>query len=194
MTELTALCVYCGSSNQVAETHKDAAAELGRLAARRGVQLIFGGGRVGLMGILADAALAEGGEVIGVIPEHLQTAEVGHSGLTRLEVVESMHVRKMRMCELADAFCTLPGGLGTLDETFEIITWRQLGLHDKPITVVNLDGFWDPLLALIDHQAAGGYVRPQHRDIFQVVETVEAVFEAVAEAPAARTPSAVERM
>jgi len=194
MTDLTALCVYCGSSQGVKPSHRDAAAELGRLAAQRGVRIVFGGGRVGLMGILADAALAAGGEVIGVIPEHLQSAEVGHNGLTRLEVVESMHVRKMRMCALADAFCTLPGGLGTLDETFEIITWRQLGLHDKPITLLNLEGFWDPLLTLIRHQTGAGYVRPQHQGLFQVVERVGAVFEAVAAAPEAQRPSAVERM
>lgn len=194
MTDLTALCVYCGSSRGVAPSHREAAAELGRLAARRGVRIVFGGGRVGLMGVLADAALAAGGEVIGVIPEHLQTAEVGHSELTRLEVVESMHVRKMRMCELSDAFCTLPGGLGTLDETFEIVTWRQLGLHDKPIAIVNLEGFWDPLLTLIGHQVDAGYVKPQHRALFQVVDSVEAVFETVAAAPEAQRPSAVERM
>ena len=105
-----------------------------------------------------------------------------------------MHVRKMRMCELADAFCALPGGLGTLDETFEIITWRQLGLHDKPITLLNLEGFWGPLLDLIDHQAEAGYVRPQHRGLFRVVNTVESVFDAIAEAPATHQASVVERM
>ena len=194
MTDLTALCDYCGSSQGVAPSHRQAAAELGRLAAQRGVQIVFGGGRVGLMGVLADAALAAGGEVIGVIPEHLQAAEVGHNELTRLEVVESMHVRKMRMCELADAFCTLPGGLGTLDETFEIITWRQLGLHDKPITILNLEGFWDPLLDLIDHQTEAGYVRPQHRGLFRVVNTVASVFDAIAEAPDTHQASVVERM
>ena len=180
MTELTSLCVYCGSSSEVSQRHKDAAAALGCAAAERGVQVVFGGGRVGLMGIVADAALAAGGSVIGIIPEHLQSAEMSHGGLTRLEIVDSMHVRKQRMCELSDAFCSLPGGLGTLDETFEIITWRQLGLHDKPIVVLNVAGFWDPLVALIDHQREGGYIRRQHSRLFSVVDQVDQVFDVIA--------------
>ncbi len=184
MTELRALCVYCGSSNGVAATHLEAAAELGRLAARRGIEIVFGGGHVGLMGALADGALAEGGRVTGVIPEHLKAREVGHRGLSELVVVESMHSRKRRMFELSDAFCALPGGLGTLDETFEMITWKQLGLHDKPIVLVNLDGFWDPLLALFAHQLEASYIRPQHAHLVRVVARIESVFEAVAGAPA----------
>jgi uncharacterized protein (TIGR00730 family) len=142
------------------------------------------------MGVVADAALAAGGEVIGVIPEHLQVRELGHGGLTRLEVVESMHSRKARMCALADAFCVLPGGLGTLDEAFEIITWKQLRLHDKPIVLLNQGGFWGPLLELVRHQVAEGYVRPQHAELFAVAETVAGVFEAIAAAP---EPCAPER-
>ena len=183
MTKLTSLCVYCGSSSNVEKSHVQAAAELGRLTAGRGIEIVFGGGRVGLMGVLADAALAAGGRVTGIIPEHLQAMEVGHNGVSRLEVVESMHSRKMRMCELSDAFCVLPGGLGTLDETFEIITWKQLGLHDKPVVVVNHDGFWDPLIELIEHQRRAGYVRERHAHLFTVVERVDQVFAAVAAAP-----------
>ncbi|HSR73139.1 MAG TPA: TIGR00730 family Rossman fold protein, partial [Kiloniellales bacterium] len=160
MARLGTLCVYCGSSNAVDPAHRAAAAALGRRAARNGVGLVFGGGHVGLMGALADAALAEGGRVIGVIPEHLKIREHGHRGLSEMIVVDSMHTRKRRMFELSDAFCVLPGGLGTLDEAFEIITWKQLGLHDRPIVLVNLGSFWDPLLRLIEHQTAGGYVRP----------------------------------
>jgi uncharacterized protein (TIGR00730 family) len=163
---------------------------LGREAAARGIRIVFGGGHVGLMGVVADAALAAGGEVIGVIPEHLQVRELGHRGLTRLEVVESMHSRKARMCALADAFCVLPGGLGTLDEAFEIITWKQLRLHDKPIVLLNQAGYWGPLLDLVKHQVAAGYVRPQHAELFSVAETVAGVFEALAEAP---EPCAPER-
>ncbi|MEE8499045.1 MAG: TIGR00730 family Rossman fold protein [Kiloniellales bacterium] len=185
MTELRALCVYCGSSNGVAAKHLEAAAELGRLAARRGIEIVFGGGHVGLMGALADGALAEGGRVTGVIPEHLKAREVGHRGLSELVVVDSMHSRKRRMFELSDAFCALPGGLGTLDETFEMITWKQLGLHDKPIVLVNLDGFWDPLLALFAHQLEAGYIRPKHAHLVRVVARIESVFDAVAGAPAA---------
>ncbi len=124
MARITSLCVYCGSSASGDERHRDWASDLGREAAERAIRIVFGGGHVGLMGVVADAALAAGGEVIGVIPEHLQMRELGHGGLTRLEVVESMHSRKARMCALADAFCVLPGGQGTLDEAFEIVTWK----------------------------------------------------------------------
>jgi uncharacterized protein (TIGR00730 family) len=184
MTDIAFLCVYCGSSDRVDQGHLAAAAELGRTAAERGIEIVFGGGRVGLMGVLADAALGAGGQVTGIIPEHLRAMEVGHNGVSRLEVVESMHSRKMRMCELSDAFCVLPGGLGTLDETFEIVTWKQLGLHDKPIVVVNHQGFWDPLIELIDHQVAAGYVRSGHAQLFTVVDRVDQVFDTLAAAPA----------
>ena len=190
MAGITSLCVYCGSSNRGDERHRDWAAALGREAARRAISIVFGGGHVGLMGVVADAALAARGEVIGVIPEHLQVRELGHSGVTRLEVVDSMHSRKARMCALADAFCILPGGLGTLDETFEIITWKQLRLHDKPIVLLNQAGYWGLLLDLVKHQVAEGYVRPQHAELFTVAESVAGVFEAIAEAP---EPCAPER-
>ena len=194
MAELTSLCVYCGSSERAEASHRELAAWLGREAAGRGVGIVFGGGRVGLMGILADAALSAGGEVIGIIPEHLEAREVGHDAVTRLEVVESMHSRKARMCELADAFCVLPGGLGTLDETFEIITWKQLGLHDKPVVLVNLDGYWTPLLDLIAHQVEAGYVRPRDAALFTVVEDPRGVFDAIARAPEPAIPDAVPRL
>jgi uncharacterized protein (TIGR00730 family) len=194
MTRLRALCVYCGSSDGGDPQHREWAAELGGEAAHQGVRIIFGGGRIGLMGVLAEAALAAGGEVIGVIPEHLQALEVGHDGVTRLEVVDSMHSRKARMCELADAFCVLPGGLGTLDEAIEIITWKQLRLHDKPIILLNQAGYWDPLLALIAHQAAQGYVRPEHAELFSVVSDVAGVFEAAHQAPAPQIPDSGRRL
>jgi uncharacterized protein (TIGR00730 family) len=194
MAELTALCVYCGSSDRTETSHRELAAWLGREAARRGVDIVFGGGRVGLMGVLADAALSAGGEVIGIIPGHLEAREVGHNTVTRLEVVDSMHSRKARMCELADAFCVLPGGLGTLDETFEIITWKQLGLHDKPIVLVNLDGYWTPLLDLIAHQVEAGYVRPRDTALFTVVEDPRALFDAIARAPEPAIEEVSERL
>ena len=186
MTGISALCDYCGSSNHVAPGYLEAARRVGLEAAARGIGIVFGGGRVGMMGAVAEGALEAGGEVIGIIPNHLQEQEVGHDGLTRLEIVDSMHVRKMRMFELSDAFCALPGGLGTLDETFEIVTWKQLGLHDAPVLLVNLDGYWDPLLEMVAHQAEAGFVRPQHRQLFQVVDGIEALFEALA---AAEPPS-----
>ena len=195
MAELRALCVYCGSSEGVDGRHVEAAAALGKAAAERGVRIVFGGGRVGLMGVLADAALAAGGAVTGIIPRHLMAREVGHQGIGDLKVVATMHERKMLMCDLSDAFCVLPGGFGTLDETFEIVTWRQLELHDKPVVLVNLAGFWDPLVTLVEHQTAAGYVRPAHLELFQVVETVEAVFEAVAAAPQPKLgPAAVDHL
>ncbi|MDH3791389.1 MAG: TIGR00730 family Rossman fold protein [Rhodospirillales bacterium] len=195
MADLRALCVYCGSSDAVDPRHLEAAADLGRQAAGRGVRIVFGGGRVGLMGVLADAALAAGGAVTGIIPGHLMAREVGHEALGDLQVVDTMHERKMRMCDLSDAFCALPGGFGTLDETFEIVTWRQLGLHDKPVVLINLAGFWDPLVHLIAHQAAAGYVKPAHSGLLQVVESVEAVFDAVAAAPEPKLgPAAVDRL
>ena len=178
-SRIRALCVYCGSSDAVAPEHLAAAAELGRLAAGRGIEVVFGGGRVGLMGALADGTLGAGGRVTGVIPEHLRDLEVGHDGVDEMIVVDSMHARKRRMFEISDAFCALPGGLGTLDEFFEIITWKQLGLHDKPVVLVNPDGFWDPLLALIAHQLEAGYIRPRHAGLYRVVERIEAVFDAI---------------
>lgn len=194
MARISSLCVYCGSSDRGDGRHRDWARDLGREAAGRAVQIVFGGGHVGLMGVVADAALAAGGEVIGVIPEHLQVREVGHEGLTRMEVVDSMHTRKARMCALADAFCILPGGLGTLDEAFEIITWKQLRLHDKPIVLLNQAGYWQPFLDLVAHQVAAGYVRPEHAELFAVAETVGQVFEAIAEAPEPSAPARQARL
>ena len=158
--------------------------------AERGVRLVYGGGRVGLMGILADAALAAGGSVTGIIPAHLEEREVEHRELTELVVVGSMHERKHRMFETADAFAVLPGGLGTLDETFEMVTWRLLGLHDKPIVLVDNAGYWAPLLNLIDHTIASGFAQPSVKRLFTVVERVDDVFAAVA---AAATPCAPAR-
>jgi hypothetical protein len=173
------LCVYCGSSNRADPIFYEAAAALGRGMAARGWRLVYGGGRVGLMGAAAEAALAGGSAVIGIIPGFLHDAEVGHHGVTDLQIVESMHERKMRMFELSDAFCILPGGLGTLDEMFEIMTWRQLGLHDKPIVLANLHGFWDPLLTLLQSQASFRFVREEHARLLTAVDSVEAVFEAL---------------
>jgi uncharacterized protein (TIGR00730 family) len=194
MTFLTSLCVYCGSSDRVDPAHRQAAATLGRLLGQRGIRLVYGGGRVGLMGICADAAMAAGGEVIGIIPEHLNSVEIGHKGLSELRVVPSMHVRKQMMFELADAFAILPGGLGTLDETFEIITWRQLQVHDKPIILVDNNGYWRPLIALIDHAIAAGFAKPTTRRLFQVVRRVEDIIPAIEAAPEPMRASAGDRI
>jgi uncharacterized protein (TIGR00730 family) len=150
--------VFCGSSPGRLPEYAEAAADFGRGLAQAGVGVVYGGASVGLMGVLADAALDAGGEVIGVLPGGLFAAEVPHPGLTRMEVVGSMHERKARMAALADGFAALPGGLGTLDELFEILTWRQLGLHRKPVAIVDVDGFWDPLAGLLDGLTLAGLV------------------------------------
>ncbi len=148
----------------------------GRELARRGIRLVYGGGKVGLMGQLADAVLAGGGEVLGVIPSGLLEKEIGHGGVTELRVVTTMHERKAIMFEQADAFVVFPGGYGTLDETFEITTWKQLGLHAKPIVVVNVAGAFDPLVELLARLVEKGFVRPPHRDLVHVVADVPSVF------------------
>jgi uncharacterized protein (TIGR00730 family) len=150
--------IFCGSSMGCPDQFRAAAADFGRALARAGVGIVYGGASVGLMGVLADAALAEGGEVIGVIPGGLFAAEVPHPSLTRLDVVSSMHERKAVMASLADGFAALPGGLGTLDELFEILTWRQIGLHAKPIALIDVGGFWDPLVTLLDGLTTAGFV------------------------------------
>jgi len=159
------LCVFCGSSTGRSPAYAEAAQTLGELLAQRRIGLVFGGGRVGMMGVLADSALAHGGEVIGVIPEALVARELAHSGVTDLRVVLSMHERKALMASLSDAFVALPGGFGTFEEFCEVTTWSQLGLHQKPCGLFNVDGFFGPLLALFDHATAEGFIRLEHRAI-----------------------------
>jgi len=175
---LTSLCIYCGSAVGRSLRYRAAAERLGRDLAANDVRLIYGGGRVGIMGVIADAVIANGGKATGVIPTFLETREVGHHGIDDLRVVDSMHVRKQLMFDLADAFAILPGGYGTLDETFEIITWRLLAMHDKPVVIVNQDGYWDKLLALIEHCRDEGFVS-QRRDLFQVVSDVDELLPAL---------------
>ena len=194
MTTVRAICVYCGSSNRVPESHKAAARDLGRQIAERGIDLVYGGGRVGLMGIVADAALAAGGRVVGIIPEHIQALEVDHEGLTELHVVDSMHTRKRMMFDRSDAFVVLPGGMGTVDETIEVITWRQLGLHDKPIIMVDHEAYWQPFQTMIDHMVGIGFCRPEHKDLYRIVDRVEAVFPALARSPEPAIPAQAKWM
>ncbi len=164
-TKLSALCVYCGSSAGHDPVHAAAATDLGRQMAARGIRLVYGGGHVGLMGILADAVLADGGEATGVIPHALMDSEVGHERLTQLLVVDDMHQRKARMAELADGFIALPGGIGTLEELFEVWTWLQLGYHQKPVGLLNVLGFYDQLLSFLDTQRDAGFLRSEHRSL-----------------------------
>jgi uncharacterized protein (TIGR00730 family) len=188
------LCVYCGSSAAVDRQYREAASELGGRLAAAGIGLVYGGGRVGLMGLLADAALAAGGVVTGVIPSRLRDAELAHEGATELVVVDSMHERKRLMAERADAFAILPGGVGTLDEMFEILSWKQLQLHEKPIFVVDIGGYWAPLHALLDHIVAQGFARPQTRDLLQVVPTVAALMAALSEASAISRKTDIDQL
>ncbi len=158
MSSLRSVCVYCGSSPRVRPAYLAAAAEMGRALATHGLTVVYGGGRSGLMGAMADAALAGGGAVIGVIPDHFYAADLAHNGLTALHIVGSMHERKARMAGLSQGFLALPGGYGTFEELFEILTWAQIGLHDHPIGLLNTQGYFDPLLALIEHAGAEGFL------------------------------------
>ncbi len=183
MTANASLCVFCGSKAGTDPACREAAAELGRLMARRGVRLVYGGGGIGLMGVLSDAVLESGGEAVGVIPDFLVKYEVANPRLTETVITGSMHKRKQRMFELSDGFVVLPGGLGTLDEAIEVITWKQLQLHAKPVVVVNVGGYWEPLAALVDGVIGGGFGHAGVAELFTVVDGVGDVFEALESAP-----------
>lgn len=165
------ICVFCGSSFGARPAYKAAAKELGELMAQRGIGLVFGGGCIGLMGTIADAVLAKGGEAVGVIPDGLMRREIGHRGVTKLHVVETMHQRKAMMADLADAFIALPGGYGTLEEFAEIVTWSQLGIQVKPCALLNIDGYWDGLLEFLDHAVNEDFVREENRALIVVGST-----------------------
>jgi uncharacterized protein (TIGR00730 family) len=175
MNRIAAVAVYCGSRSGNDPAYRVAAQALGQGLAKAGIRLVYGGGGIGLMGILADAVLGSGGEVVGVIPEFLTHREVAHAGITQLIVTDSMHSRKQRMFELADAFISMPGGLGTLDETIEIITWRQLGLHSKPILICNVTGSAAPFLAAIEAAIGADFARADVRRLYQVFDGPDAV-------------------
>lgn len=173
------VCVFCASSPGSDPAITKATIELGELLVDRGLELVYGGGAVGLMGLIADTVLAAGGEVTGVIPKNLFTREVGHTTLTRLEEVESMHVRKARMYDLADAFIALPGGYGTLEELAETLTWNQIGLLQKPVGVLDVGGFWQPLLELLDSMVDKTILKPANREVLLSEETPEALLDAL---------------
>lgn len=179
------ICVFCGSNAGHDPRYRAEADLLGRLLAGRGIELVYGGGNVGLMGVIADACLGAGGTVIGVIPEALIGKEVAgrvvdHRGLTRLEVVDSMHTRKARMAELADGFIALPGGFGTFEEFCEVLTWGQLGFHGKPMGLLNVNGFYDPLLALFERAVAEGFLREENRAMALAADDIESLLAALA--------------
>ncbi len=173
------LCVFCGSSLGRREAYGTKSQDLGRVLAEKRIELVYGGGNCGLMGVLANAVLQHGGKVIGVIPEELAAKEVGHNGLTDQHVVAGMHERKALMSQMSDGFIALPGGLGTLEELFEVMTWAQLGLQKKPIGLLNVEGYFDPVLALIEHGIGEGFVKPEYRNLWMLsaspVEIVDAL-------------------
>lgn len=179
MSEISAICVFCGSRMGTDPAYEAAARGLGRMMAERGIRLVYGGGHIGLMGVVADAVLESGGQVTGVIPDFLRRREVGRNDLTDLVVTDSMHSRKQRMFELADAFVTLPGGLGTLDETIEVATWKQLGLHAKPIVILDAAGYWTALSTLLASVVQGGFAYGDIQTLWSVVDAPEQVFDAI---------------
>lgn len=185
--------VFCGSATGRRPVHAETARGLARALVRRGLGLVTGGGRVGLMGVVADAVLEAGGEALGVIPRLLATRELAHDGMTTLHVVENMHERKALMATLGGAFVALPGGMGTLEELFEALTWAQLGIHHKPVGILGVDGFWDPLERFLDHQVEEGFLRPQHRALLVRADDPDALLDLLerGQPPGATPPTPV---
>ena len=183
MTTISSVCVFCGSRKGADPAFEAAARDLGVRLAERRIRLVYGGGGIGLMGAITDAVIEHGGQVTGIIPDFLMKHEVGHAGVTDLIVVGSMHDRKRAMFERSDGFVVLPGGLGTLDETFEIITWKQLRLHDKPIVVLDVAGYWQSLKQLVETAIHGGFAHPAISGLFTVVDRVEDVIATLESAP-----------
>jgi uncharacterized protein (TIGR00730 family) len=173
------ICVFCGSSSGSHPEYGAAAEELGAELVRRTIGLVYGGGKVGLMGVLADAVLKAGGEAVGVIPEHIMSREIGHKGLTKLHVVHSMHERKALMADLSDAFVAMPGGFGTLEEFCEVVTWTQLGLHAKPCGILNVRRYYSPLLAMFDHAVEERFLKPENRALVLARESPSELLRAL---------------
>lgn len=174
------ICVFCGSKVGTSGAYRAAAERLGEVLVERGIGLVFGGGSVGLMGVIADAVLARGGEVIGVIPEVLATEELLHTRVATMHVTASMHARKARMAELSDAFIALPGGFGTFEELFEMVTWTQLGIHSKPVGLLNVAGYFDPIVRLVDHAIAEGFIKEKNRELIVVADRPEPLLDHIA--------------
>lgn len=194
MEKIKSVCVYCGSSNSVSDDYKIAAKSLGEQFVKHDVRLVYGGGHVGLMGIIADSVMANNGRVTGFITQYLNEFEKGHTGISELFVVDSMHERKRLMFEHSDAFAILPGGFGTLDEIFEILTWRQLRLHSKPIVFVDINKYWSSLFeTFVAHMIEEKFIRPEHRKFYTIVENIEDVLPALEEHSNGGSPNLVSR-
>ncbi len=179
MAVFKSLSVFCGSKVGCNPNYEIEAKKLGSLMAERGVRLVYGGGRIGLMGVVASAVHEGGGEIVGFIPDFLMSLEIANEGIGELVVTDSMHIRKAKMFEISDAAVVLPGGIGTLDEAIEIMTWKQLRQHDKPIVLVNVDGYWDPFLGLINSVVDGGFAHPKINELISVVNSADEVFDAL---------------
>lgn len=193
MSELVSVCVFCGSSPGARPIYGEAADRFGALLAEAGIRLIYGGGNVGLMGRVADAVMTAGGEAVGVIPRFLMDREVGHTALTEIHVVDSMHERKAMMAKLSDGFAILPGGIGTLEEMFEVWTWRQLGLHPKPCAVLNVGGYYDRMVGFLDDMVVEGFLQPGHRAALQIAATPEELLAAMHLRPAPARPNGLSK-
>jgi uncharacterized protein (TIGR00730 family) len=187
MTRRLSVCVYCGSRSGASLRYTQAAQAVGAWIGQKGARLVYGGGHAGLMGTVADATLASGGEVFGVIPRALQTRELAHQGLTELQVVDTMHQRKALMAQESDVFLALPGGIGTLEELFEVWTWLQLGYHDKPVGLLNVDGYFDDLLRFMDHTTSQGFVSSEQRALLQVDDDAERLLSLLARLASTKT-------
>ncbi|MFM8534331.1 MAG: TIGR00730 family Rossman fold protein [Acidimicrobiia bacterium] len=187
------IAVFCGSSIGNQPAYAEAAVALGGVLAKRGIGLVYGGGNVGLMGVIAEAVLTAGGEVIGVIPQALADRELAHGGVTDLRIVDSMHTRKAMMAELSDAFIAMPGGVGTFEEFFEVVTWTQLGLHRKPCALLNVAGFYAPLAAFIDQAVSEGFIKPIHRQMIVVDDNPERLVDSLAKVELPDVPKWIRR-
>lgn len=175
------ICVFCGSNSGTDPLYSETAEKVGKFLAENNIELVYGGGRVGLMGKIADTVMANGGKVTGIIPKGLSDREVAHQGLTELKIVGSMHERKALMAELSDGFIALPGGIGTFEEFCEIVTWAQLGIHQKPCALMNVGGFYDAFITMFDHSMNQGFIRPQHRELVLVGNEIDKLYERMRE-------------
>lgn len=194
MSKIKSACVYCGSSSTSNPVFDAPTVELGKSLARSGITLVYGGGSPGLMGKVADACMEVGGSVIGIIPDHILKLENRHNNITELHVVDNMHTRKMMMADKADAFIIMPGGLGTLDEAFEIMTWKYLGVHNKPVIIANIQGYWDPLITLIKHMHGHRFVREEHMNTYIEAKTVDEIIQILNSTEKSTSPVKTEQM
>lgn len=183
MSSIRRLCVFCGSNSGNNPAYQEDAIKLGKLMAEKGIELVYGGGSIGIMGIIADTVMQAGGRVTGIIPQALMDAEIGHQAVTQLEVVDNMHTRKARMAELSDAFVALPGGIGTFEEFYEVWTWRQLRYHHKPVALLNTQNFYTPMLEFLNHCQSEGFIKPHNLKLIRVTQTPEALLEAILAQP-----------